>query len=77
MSVEQKLNGYKKLATGIVKTDFSFEKKNEILKMIEASVSKDWHEGVINYKENRDVVEYLFNVRTVILKQKAALRYAA
>lgn len=45
--------------------------------MIEASVSKDWHEGVINYKENRDVVEYLFNVRTVILKQKAALRYAA
>lgn len=77
MSKEQKMIGYKKLATGVVNSNFSFEKKDEILRRIEASVSKDWHNGLIDYKENRDVVYFLFNARTVILKQKAALRYAA
>lgn len=77
MSKDKKLEGYKILATGIVNSNFPFEKKDRLLKMIENSVSSDWKDGKINYKENRDVVNHLFNVRTEILKQKAALRYAA
>lgn len=77
MSKEKRINGYMKIALGVVHTDFSYEQKDEILKRVEKTVSREWSDGSINYKENRLVVECIFNCRTEILKQKAALRYSA
>ena len=76
MSKSKKIEGYKQLAVSTVMMDASPVRKDEILRMIENQVGSEWKTGELNYFENRAIVEVIFNCRTEILKQKAALRKA-
>ena len=76
MSKQKRIEGYKQLAASTVLMDATPSRKDEILKMIENQVGSEWKTGKLNYFENRAIVEVIFNCRTEILKQKAALRKA-
>lgn len=75
MSMDKKIEGYKVLAIGTVKSTLSNDKKCMMLDKIEKTISQEWKAGTMMYQHKKEISEVIFNCRTEVLKQKAAIRF--